>query len=97
MPSGLHLWKHCAHRPLTTTLGVCSGQVVDGSYVFTDGKVHKVPSNDTEALKSPLMGIFEKRRCRKFLIYVSEYKPQDPKTHEGTSRTYARKNACMHL
>lgn len=61
--------------------------VVDGSYVFTDGKVHKVPSNDTEALKSPLMGIFEKRRCRKFLIYVSEYKPQDPKTHEGMDPT----------
>lgn len=36
-----------------------------------------------EALKSPLMGIFEKRRARKFFIYVQDYKENDPKTHEG--------------
>lgn len=36
-----------------------------------------------EALKSPLMGLFEKRRARKFFIYVQDYVENDPKTHEG--------------
>lgn len=40
-----------------------------------------------EALKSPLMGLFEKRRVRKFLIYVQDYLENDPKTHEGLDLT----------
>lgn len=40
-----------------------------------------------EALKSPLMGIFEKRRARKFFIYVQNYDETDPKTHEGMDLT----------
>lgn len=40
-----------------------------------------------EALKSPLMGIFEKRRARKFFIYVQDYDENDPKTHEGMDLT----------
>ncbi|KAM2936743.1 hypothetical protein COP2_034294 [Malus domestica] len=32
--------------------------------------VHKVPTTDMEALKSPLMGLFEKRLARKFILYV---------------------------
>jgi Rab GDP dissociation inhibitor len=51
--------------------------------VFRGGKVHKVPSDETEALKSSLMGLFEKRRCAKFFLYAQEYKPDDPKTHQG--------------
>jgi Rab GDP dissociation inhibitor len=46
-----------------------------------------VPSNDMEALKSPLMGIFEKRRARKFFIYVQDYNESDPKTHDGMDLT----------
>lgn len=42
-----------------------------------------MPATDMEALKSPLMGIFEKRRARKFFIYVQDYDETDPKTHEG--------------
>jgi len=55
----------------------------DGSYVAKSTKIHKVPATDVEALKSPLMGLFEKRRCRKFLIYGQNYKEDEPKTHEG--------------
>lgn len=40
-----------------------------------------------EAIKSPLMGIFEKRRARKFFIYVQDYVENDPKTHEGLDLT----------
>lgn len=36
-----------------------------------------------EALKSPLMGLFEKRRARKFFIFVQDYDESNPKTHEG--------------
>jgi len=53
---------------------------IDGTYVyqmkeggmFSKGgpKIEKVPSNDKEALKSDLMGLFEKRRCQKFFKFV---------------------------
>ncbi|KAI7725148.1 hypothetical protein M8C21_010498 [Ambrosia artemisiifolia] len=62
-------------------------KAVDGSFVYNKGKVHKVPATDMEALKSPLMGIFEKRRARKFFIYVQDYVENDPKTHEGLDLT----------
>jgi len=50
-------------------------------------QVHKVPATDVEALRSPLMGLFEKRRARKFFIYVQDYDEKDPKTHEGLDLT----------
>ncbi|KAK9109036.1 hypothetical protein Sjap_017096 [Stephania japonica] len=58
-------------------------KAVDGSFVYNKGKIHKVPATDVEALKSPLMGLFEKRRARKFFIYVQDYEESDPKSHEG--------------
>ncbi|KAL9263190.1 Guanosine nucleotide diphosphate dissociation inhibitor-like protein [Drosera capensis] len=58
-------------------------KAVDGSFVYNKGKIYKVPSNDVEALKSPLMGLFEKRRARKFFIYVQDYEDNDQKSHEG--------------
>jgi len=56
---------------------------VDGSFVVRGGKIFKVPATDKEALASPLMGLFEKRRCQKFLSFFQEYDPADPKTHKG--------------
>jgi RAB protein geranylgeranyltransferase component A len=41
-------------------------KAVDGSFVVASGKVEKVPANAMEALRSPLMGFFEKRRAAKF-------------------------------
>ena len=38
---------------------------IAGSFVYRDGKISKVPSNEIEAVKSPLMGLFEKRRAKK--------------------------------
>ncbi|TQD95186.1 hypothetical protein C1H46_019209 [Malus baccata] len=40
-----------------------------------------------EALKSPLMGLFEKRIARKFILYVQDYSETNPKTHEGMDLT----------
>ncbi|KAM0941328.1 putative GDP dissociation inhibitor, FAD/NAD(P)-binding domain superfamily [Dioscorea sansibarensis] len=58
-------------------------KAVDGRYVYNKGKIYKVPATDVEALKSTLMGLFEKRRVRKFFIYVQDYKDDDPKSHQG--------------
>lgn len=41
-------------------------KAVDGSFVMNANKVEKVPATAMEALKSPLMGFFEKRRAAKF-------------------------------
>ena len=46
-------------------------------------KVHKVPANETEALSSGLMGMFEKRRFRKFLIFVNDFDDADPSTWQA--------------
>ena len=46
-----------------------------------------MPVTPMEALKSPLMGIFEKRRAGKFFSYVQDYDEKDPKTHNGMDLT----------
>lgn len=79
MASGI-LVKMLIHTDVTRYLEFKS---VDGSYVVVQGKVHKVPATDVEALKSPLMGMFEKRRCKKFFMYVQEYDENNSKTHQG--------------
>ena len=56
---------------------------VEGSYVYKAGKIHKVPCDEKEALATSLMGIFEKRRFRNFLVYVQEFDLEDPKTYKG--------------
>lgn len=43
-------------------------KAVDGSYVLNRGRVEKVPATDMEALRSSLLGLFEKRRARKFFL-----------------------------
>ena len=40
----------------------------------------KVPANDMEAVKSNLMGLFEKKRCMNFYKYVENVEPNDPKS-----------------
>lgn len=60
---------------------------IAGSYVQQGSRaratVAKVPSDAGEALRSPLMGLFEKRRARNFLEWVGAYKSDDPATHKG--------------
>ena len=38
-----------------------------------------------EAVKSPLMGLFEKRRAKKFFEFLQNWKDEDPVTHQGMS------------
>ena len=42
--------------------------------------IAKVPSNDMEALKSNLMGLFEKKRCMNFYKYIEDIDFDDKKT-----------------
>jgi len=54
---------------------------VEGSYVMgKSGKISKVPANEREALASDLMGLFEKRRFKNFLVYVQDFDENDPKS-----------------
>lgn len=57
--------------------------LVDGSYVYREGKIHKVPVTTSEALSSKLMGLGEKRRAAKFFQYVQEYDESQPETAKG--------------
>jgi len=56
---------------------------IAGSFVYRDGKISKVPSTEMEAVKSPLMGLFEKRRAKKFFEFLQSWKNEDPATHQG--------------
>ncbi|KAJ8381588.1 hypothetical protein SKAU_G00023660 [Synaphobranchus kaupii] len=58
-------------------------KVIEGSFVYKKGSIYKVPSTESEALASSLMGMFEKRRFRKLLMYISSFDENDPKTLEG--------------
>ena len=61
---------------------------IAGSYVQqgsgAKATVAKVPSDAGEALRSPLMGLFEKRRAKKFLEWVGAFKEDDPASYGGT-------------
>ncbi|KAJ3124712.1 Rab GDP dissociation inhibitor alpha [Nowakowskiella sp. JEL0407] len=56
---------------------------ISGSFVYRDGKIAKVPATENEAIMSPLMGIFEKRRLKKFFEFIQGYKFDDPATQQG--------------
>jgi len=58
-------------------------KVCEGSYVLQGNKVHKVPASEVEALSSGLMGMFEKRRFRKFLIFTNEFDESNPSSWQG--------------
>ena len=56
---------------------------IAGSFVYRDGKISKVPSTEMEAVRSPLMGLFEKRRAKQFFEFLQNWKDDDPATHQG--------------
>ncbi|KAI9839312.1 MAG: Rab GDP dissociation inhibitor alpha [Sarea resinae] len=66
---------------------------IAGSYVQQGqgprATVAKVPSDAGEALRSPLMGLFEKRRAKKFLEWVGAFNEDDTATYNGLNL-----NAC---
>uniref|UniRef100_A0A8C9PDW8 Rab GDP dissociation inhibitor n=1 Tax=Spermophilus dauricus TaxID=99837 RepID=A0A8C9PDW8_SPEDA len=57
-------------------------KVTEESFIYKGGKICKVPSTQAETLVSSLMGLFEKCRFRKFLVYVANFDEKDPRTFE---------------
>lgn len=60
---------------------------ISGSFVYRDGRISKVPATDMEALASPLMGFFEKRRAKKFFEFIQNYDQKNPATQQGMDLT----------
>ncbi|RIB26111.1 GDP dissociation inhibitor [Gigaspora rosea] len=56
---------------------------ISGSYVYREGQISKVPASEIEALRSDLMGMFEKRSAKKFFEYMQNWREDDPSTHQG--------------
>jgi len=79
-----NLTKMLLHTKVTRYLEFKS---IDGSYVYKGGKILKVPATPEEALRSSLMGLFEKRRFRNFLVFVDSYDETKPATHQGKDLT----------
>jgi len=62
-------------------------KLVDGSFVHTGDRPHRVPSTPMDALRSSLFSLLEKNRCRQFFGFVQSYDPEqvtqrgpDPRT-----------------
>lgn len=79
MASG-ELTKILVHTEVTRYLEF---KQIAGSFVYRDGKIAKVPSTEMEAVKSPLMGLFEKRRAKQFFEFLQNWRDDDPATHQG--------------
>jgi Rab GDP dissociation inhibitor len=79
MASG-KLVKILLHTDVTRYLEFKS---IEGSYVLKSGKINKVPATETEAMGTNLMGMFEKKRFRDFLMFVKDYDEKNPKTYHG--------------
>lgn len=75
-----NLVKILMHTKVTRYLDF---KLVAGSYVFREGKVSKVPATAAEALSSPLMGFFQKRKFKNFLEYVQNLEADDQSTWKG--------------
>ena len=67
-------------------------KVIDGSYVYKKGSLHKVPATEREALSSSLMGMFEKRRFKKFLEFTATYNGE---TGDYKGKHKARNILCV--
>ena len=70
-------------------------KAVDGTFVYqfheagllskAKGTISKVPASTSEALKSDLMGMLEKNRCKNFFQFIQDYDVKDPKTQKDCS------------
>ncbi|XP_022602502.1 rab GDP dissociation inhibitor beta-like [Seriola dumerili] len=73
------LVKILVHTDVTRYLDF---RVVDGSFVYKAGKVHKVPATEEDAQASDLMGMFDKRRFRKLLLFALNFDVRNPRTYQ---------------
>ena len=55
---------------------------LDSKFV-SKGELHKIPSNDKEALQSDLLDLKEKLNCTNFFQYILGFKVNDVNTYQG--------------
>ena len=79
MASG-KLVKILLHAKVTNYLDF---RPIDGSFVYKDGKPHKIPSTGSEVVMSSIIGFFEKRTFYNFLNFVQNYEKENPSTWKG--------------
>ncbi|AWP02809.1 putative rab GDP dissociation inhibitor beta-like [Scophthalmus maximus] len=79
LPALGHLVKILVHTEVTRYLDF---KVVEGSYAYKAGKVHKVPATEEDAQASDLMGMFDKRRFRKLLLFALNFDERSPRTYQ---------------
>jgi Rab GDP dissociation inhibitor len=76
-----NLVKILVHTDVTRYLDF---KLIDGSYVYRSGSgIHKVPADGAEALRTGLVGFFQKHKLKGFLEYIAKYDPANPATHKG--------------
>ncbi|XP_042261972.1 rab GDP dissociation inhibitor beta [Thunnus albacares] len=73
------LVKILVHTDVTRYLDF---RLIEGSYIYKAGKVHKVPATEEEAHASDLMGMFDKRRFRKLLLFALNFDARNPRTYQ---------------
>jgi len=56
---------------------------IDGSYVYQDGKIVKVPATEKEALTTSIFSLSEKNNLRKLFEFIQKYNIDDPSTTDG--------------
>ena len=59
---------------------------VDKSFVYTSGKIYKVPVTPAEAIRTSLVGFFQKRHLRSFAMFLSKYESQGEPTVSQNDR-----------
>ena len=89
MANGL-LVKMLLHTKVTRYL---EWKTIDCSYVMqhtaggmfssASNKIHKVPANEGEAIRSNLMGLFQKKKCRNFYLYMDRVNLEDQATWDN--------------
>ena len=61
--------------------------LIAGSYVQqgrgAGATIAKLPTTPNQALRSSLMGMFEKLRVRTFIEWIGTFDEKDPATHKG--------------
>uniref|UniRef100_A0A4W6ET92 Rab GDP dissociation inhibitor n=1 Tax=Lates calcarifer TaxID=8187 RepID=A0A4W6ET92_LATCA len=87
------LVKILVHTEVTRYLDF---KVVEGSYVYKAGKLHKVPATEEEAQN--LMGMFDKRRFRKLLLFTLNFDVRNPRTYQDVdpNKTTTRDLFCRY-
>ncbi|XP_068998665.1 rab GDP dissociation inhibitor beta [Embiotoca jacksoni] len=73
------LVKILVHTEVTRYLDF---KVVEGSFVYKAGKLHKVPATEEDAQASDLMGMFDKRRFKKLLVFALNFDARNPRTYQ---------------